>query len=414
MTRIVADDAIPHVEAAFGAFGELRRLPGRAIRRSDLAHADVLLTRTVTRVDADLVEGTPVKLVASATAGVDHIDRSALQNLGITVVHAPGANAQAVVEYVLSAIVDAAAQRPSGWLRGRPIGIVGFGNIGGRLARLLRSLGLCVLTSDPPLRELVERGGVDAVRPAADAATARGEAFVSLPELVARAGIVTLHVPLVETGPWPTRHLVDEEVLGHLADDALLINTSRGEIVREDALRRWLARQGGRAVLDVWDHEPHVDPALVGERGLLRATPHIAGYTVEGKARATARIHVAVAEHLGVAPWFLAETITGSPLEGPPIADDARSDLAWLGALLRWAHDFDAIDAALRSLASADPVAVPYAFEAMRRSTPLRRELSHFLRPPLPHFGRRELPADLRDVLDSLCPSDRGRLPADG
>ena len=184
--RILADENIPRAEAAFGTLGAVRMRPGRAIGPADVRETDVLLVRSVTPVNADLLDGSAVRFVGSATIGTDHIDRDYLREQGIAFAHAPASNADSVADYVIAALIRLAIRQRTA-LRGKTIGIVGCGNIGSRLAERLSALGLRVLQNDPPR---------------AEEADAAGEAhdFVSLDTVLAEAGIITLHVPLTEEG----------------------------------------------------------------------------------------------------------------------------------------------------------------------------------------------------------------------
>jgi erythronate-4-phosphate dehydrogenase len=368
---IVADDAIAAVEEAFGDLGELRTLPGRAIDRAVLADADALLVRTVTRVDPALVAGTPVRFVGSATAGVDHVDRPGLHALGIEVAHAPGCNATAVAEVVLAALATLAARGVGSFPPSGPVGIVGFGAIGRRLAVRLRRLGTEVIACDPPLSQ--SRAAKDEIDHEL-AALVQREPFVPLPELLAASAVVTLHMPLVGTGPFPTRHLLDAAGLRHLSPGAIVINTSRGGVLDDDALLAWLSAGRGTAILDVWEEEPAPPKALVDRVAL--ATPHVAGYSLEGKLEATRRIHVALARALGRAPSF--DPAHHVPAAPPDLAADRPCTLA---SALATAIDVASEDAALRHAlaeAGADRTRRAVAFERLRREHPLRRELSAF------------------------------------
>ncbi len=343
---IVIDDAIAHIDAAFGSLGEVRRVRGAQLERSHLRDAEALVVRSVTRVDAALVDDTPLRFVGTATAGFDHVDRSALRARDITFAHAPGCNARAVVEYVLTAALGFAR------LQG-PVGIVGYGQIGRRLTTVLRRLDYDVLVCDPPL---AERGDLT-------------ESFVDLDTMLERCRTLSMHVPRVEHGPHSTRHLLDAPRLQRLQPGALVLNTSRGNVVDNAALLRWLEDGRGTAVLDVWEDEPQLRTPLLGLEGLRLATPHIAGYTVEGKARGTAMIHRALSNHLGRAPSFSESAVPTSPAAPLPEAPP--------GATLRAAHPLDATDRATRGLADVDPPLRGAAFETLRRQYPLRRELSH-------------------------------------
>ena len=275
---IVADRNMATLENTFGRHGALRLADGRALRRETLEDADVLLVRSVTRVDAALLEGTPVRFVGTATIGTDHLDLRWLEAHGIAWASAPGCNADAAAQYTLGMILLA-------WHRlGRAradlgVGIVGHGNVGSRLAALCEALGVPTVSNDPPLAE-AGLGGL-----------------VILDEALA-CPVVSLHVPLTRSGPWPTAHLVDGDVIERMAPGALLVNAARGDVVDGDALTAALAAGRIHAALDVWPGEPRIDSALL--HATTVATPHVAGYSTEGKRRGTTMVYDAFCRWLGV------------------------------------------------------------------------------------------------------------------
>ncbi|MCA9708687.1 MAG: 4-phosphoerythronate dehydrogenase [Myxococcales bacterium] len=372
--RIVVDDAVAWHAEAFGPLGQLRAVPGARIDRATLAHADALVVRSVTRVDAALLAGTPVRFVGSATAGEDHIDRAALERLGITVARAPGCNAQAVAEYVVSVLAHARHFR-MGDAPG-PIGIVGLGHVGRRTARALRTLGYQVLACDPPLAERRRRGEPIEDPDPALANLARFERLVSLDELLESAFVVSLHVPLCHEGPHPTAHLLDAERVRRLRPGQLLINTCRGGVVDDAALERWI-HAGGRAILDVWEREPTPRPDLLGPRGVRLGTPHVAGYSLEGKVAATRQVHEALCRFAGQEPRFDGRNVLGPAgatllrSDDPAAAHDWRP---WIEAAVPLGPD----DRALRDAMQRPPSERGRAFEALRRGYRLRRELASF------------------------------------
>lgn len=350
--RVVADENMPLVAECLAGH-DVRRLPGRSLRREDLRDADALLVRSVTRVDAALLADTPVRFVGTATIGTDHLDLPALAGLGIRIAAAPGCNARAVGEYVATVLASLAAEQGRD-LAGRTLGVVGLGNTGRQVLALARILGLRVLGCDPH----VTLPDVEAV---------------TLPELLERADIVSLHVPLLRGGTHPTWHLLDAAALARLSDTAVLINACRGEVVDGAALAAALAaRPGLTAVLDVWEGEPRVDAGLLAR--VRYGSPHVAGYSQEGKWRGTAMVCAALCAQFGLAPPPPLESLlTAMPAPAPllPAAGDDRQRLA---ALLQQACPLPRDDAALRaSLAAADPAA---AFDALRRHYPPRREFT--------------------------------------
>jgi erythronate-4-phosphate dehydrogenase len=277
--RIVADENVPLLLPFFDSVGSIVSMPGRQIRREHLLDADILLVRSVTQVDESLLEGTSVCYVATATIGSDHLDLAYLKDRNIAFSSAPGCNAQAVVEYVLSAL-SVLTEQKGFRLDEISVGIVGRGEIGGRLEKTLRALGAVVKCNDPP-RE------------------AAGEVDLFPLEQVLECDVVTLHVPFVSSGSYPTESLLDEDRLNRLEGHQILINTSRGRVIDEAALKRRLAvKDGFTAILDVWNAEPAIDAELAGLCHF--ATPHIAGYSLDGRAAATEIIYQKVSQHFGL------------------------------------------------------------------------------------------------------------------
>ena len=370
--KLVVDDAIPWATEAFGGFGEVRLVKGRAIDRDAVQDADALLVRTVTRIDEALLAGSSVRFVGTATAGIDHVDVAWLRAQGIAFASASGCNATAVAEYVLTIVHVHALERDPEALRG-PIGVVGLGEVGRRVTARLRSLGCEVLACDPPLARRRAHGLAD---DETLVELARSAPLLELDELVQRARVLTLHVPLVANGDDATLGMIDARRLAALPRGALVVNTARGGVVDESALRGWLERARGRAVLDVWQHEPRFDPALVVHPGVRLATPHIAGYSLEGKLRGTRMIHDALAKHLGVAPSWRGDDVLGAI--APIVAPIEGSALGLRTKVLRRCDPIERDRAPLRALALADASAHAEGFERLRREYELRRELSHF------------------------------------
>ncbi len=262
MTRIklLADENIPDLDFLCQEWCDIARIAGRQINSDDLKNVDLLLVRSVTQVDQQLLAGTRVKFVGTATIGVDHVDTSYLQRKGIGFAHAPGCNANAVVDYVMSAILDQFTDAQLGKVT---IGIVGHGNVGSRLSSCLRQFGISYRVYDPFLGD-------------------QPEGSVEDPDAVLSCDVVTFHVPELRTGPYRTFHLLDSETLKNLNPAALLINTSRGSVIDNNALHRLLvAGSDLSVVLDVWENEPNINVRLVNE--VMLSTPHVAGYSEQGK-----------------------------------------------------------------------------------------------------------------------------------
>ena len=279
--QIVADDKIPFLKGVFEPYAEVHYLPGGAIRQEDLRNADALITRTRTRCNRELLAGTPVRFIATATIGFDHIDAAAMKELEIDWTNAPGCNARSVAGYLAAALTG--FQRP---LRGLTLGVVGVGNVGRRIVETGEALGMRVLRNDPPRAEREGSAG-----------------FSELAQLLEESDFITLHVPLERGGAHPTFHLADEVFLNAMKPGAVLLNTSRGEVADNPALKRALLAGTLRAaVLDVWENEPEIDRELLAQ--VFRGTPHIAGYSADGKANGTAMAVQAVARKFGIEPLY--------------------------------------------------------------------------------------------------------------
>jgi erythronate-4-phosphate dehydrogenase len=335
--RIVADANIPYLHEAFSALGEVVTLPARQLSRETVKEADLLLVRSTVRVDEQLLAGSRVRFVATATIGIDHLDIAWLDGAGIRWASAPGSNADSVVQWFASAMqrVPDVAQRQ--------LGIVGVGNVGSRIERLFRALDVKPpLLCDPPR---ARREGA--------------AAFVALDEILDRCDLVTLHVPLTRSGDDATFHLVDAR---KLRKDAVLVNACRGEVLDSGSA----LAVDNTLLLDVFEGEPAPDARLVARAAV--ATPHIAGHSLDGKANGTKMIYDAACAFAGVAPtWSPRASLPPPP--GPIVID--RRDDGVLAALHAVAAGYDVAtdDAAMRAFADGA------AFRAYRENYPVRREL---------------------------------------
>ena len=352
---IVADENIPLIEAFFASFGEIRRLPGRQITRADVHDADVLLVRSVTRVDRELLEGSAVRFVGTCTIGTDHLALDYFEQAGIQWSSAPGCNARGVVDYVLGSLLTLADIEGAD-LAQRTYGVIGAGEVGGRLVRVLRDLGWNVRVCDP-LRQAAEGGD-----------------YVSLEQIIEQCDVISLHTPLSKNGEFATWHLLDEARLNRLKPGTWLINASRGPVVDNAALRKVLnAREDLQAVLDVWEGEPRVDAQLADL--CVLATPHIAGYSLDGKQRGTAQIYEALCDFLGQAPQVqLADLLPAPWLARVELS--ANSDQAWaLAMLCRGVYDPRRDDADFRRTLTGSVDQQKLAFDGLRKHYPVRREI---------------------------------------
>lgn len=277
--KIVADKAIPFLEGVFDPYADMTYLPGDKIGPEDVRDADVLMVRTRTKCNADLLEGSKVKFIATATIGTDHIDFPYCDSKGIVVRNAPGCNAGGVMEYVFSALYGLAS-RKSISLQGDTIGIIGVGHVGSLIERMGGALGFKILKCDPPRAEAEGSFG-----------------FCDLEYLLQNSQIVTLHVPLDET----TRGMANSEFFSLMQPGAFFINAARGEVVCDDALKAAIPKLGP-VIIDTWNHEPDIDIDLMDKVAI--ATPHIAGYSYQGKQNGTAAAVRAVAHYFGITELY--------------------------------------------------------------------------------------------------------------
>ncbi|GAA0687326.1 4-phosphoerythronate dehydrogenase PdxB [Marinobacterium maritimum] len=347
---IVADENIPALAPLFQRFGTLRTCAGRSMRAEDLKDADVVLVRSVTRVNQALLAGTPVRFVGTATIGTDHIDQDWLRQQGIGFSSAPGCNADSVVEYVLSSLLQLAFEQRFNLLD-KVVGIVGVGNVGGRLQQRLQALGIRVCLCDPP-RQAVEGGD-----------------FLSLDQMLVEVDILALHTPLIQSGEWPTYHLLNAENLPRLKQNAILLNAGRGPVIDNTALLEVsLARPDLTLVMDVWEHEPAVC-ARLAERCAI-ATPHIAGYSLDGKIRGTWMLYRALCEQLGLP----VETELKDVLPASSVRSLTLTDAEDLLTPARLVYDPYRDDRAFRKIVHLPEAEQRQAFDRLRREYPERRE----------------------------------------
>ncbi|MBD9416662.1 4-phosphoerythronate dehydrogenase PdxB [Pseudomonas sp. PDM16] len=349
--QIVADENIPLLDEFFATFGPISRYPGRAIDRAALGDAEVLLVRSVTRVDRALLEGSQVRFVGTCTIGTDHLDLDYFAEAGIAWSSAPGCNARGVVDYVLGCLL-AMAETTGKPLSERRYGVVGAGQVGSRLVAVLRGLGWQVSVCDPP-RQAAEGGD-----------------FVDLATILRECDVISLHTPL-DAG---TRHLLSAEQLCALKPGAWLINASRGPVVDNAALKAHL--QGGadlRVALDVWEGEPVADPELAALCQI--ATPHIAGYSLDGKLRGTAQIYQAYCKAVGVEEQVqLSDLLPPAWLGAMTLHAEASREWT-LASLCRAVYDPRRDDADFRRSLIGDAVQRKAAFDALRKHYPYRREI---------------------------------------
>ena len=314
--KIVVDDKIPYIrETICQLADEVVFLSGAAITADDVRDADVLVVRTRTRCNQQLLEGSKVQLVVTATIGYDHIDTEWLESAGIRWTNCPGCNSGSVAQYVESTLL-LLEQKKGLSLRQSTIGIVGCGHVGSKVKAVAERLGMRVLVCDPPL---------------ASTPSPLTSHFVSLDEIERNSDIITFHVPLTKEGDYATWHLANDDFFQRLSRVPYIINTSRGEVVDNKALL--LAIEEGRvrdAIIDVWENEPHPDATLLDK--VFIGTPHIAGYSADGKTNADNMVIDAICQQFGlshpgiIAPPALPKDFhyTGNPLELYNPMDDSQ------------------------------------------------------------------------------------------
>lgn len=350
--HIIADENIPCVQSAFATLGQVRTVAGRHLTAADLAEAEILLVRSVTPVNEKLLAKSTVRFVGTATIGYDHIDLGYLQRRGIGFASAPGSNATAAAEYVISVLF---ALYPEGAFINKTVGIIGCGNVGSRVLHKLQALGVSCAVYDPPLAEKIACSDYNNL------------------DAILSADIITLHVPLEKTGRYPTYQLVNADFLDQLSAQAMLINTARGDVIDEVALLNTLAKHPYRqAILDVWHGEPAINRALLQHIAL--GTPHIAGYSSDGKVQGTAMLYAAVCDYFGYTPtWQPAHCLAPPPLTSLTFSETVEDNYALCIAVMA-CYDVRRDDHRLRLITQADHPAI--FFDNLRKHYPLRREFN--------------------------------------
>ena len=349
--KILVDENMPYARELFSRLGEVKAVPGRPIPVAELAGADALMVRSVTKVNESLLANQSIKFVGTATAGTDHVDQAWLAQADIGFSAAPGCNAIAVVEYVFSSLLYL-AERDGFTLTDRTVGIVGVGNVGGRLQKRLEALGVRTLLCDPPRADQGEEGD-----------------FRTLDELVKEADILTFHTPLFKEGTYKTLHLADEALISRLKPGSILINACRGPVVDNAALLKCLdAGQALSVVLDVWEPEPDLNLALLDKVDI--GTSHIAGYTLEGKARGTTQVFEAYSQFIGHPQQVALDSLLPAPEFGR-ITLHGMLDQPTLKRLVHLVYDVRRDDAPLRKVAG-----IPGEFDKLRKNYLERREWS--------------------------------------
>ena len=351
--KVICDSDIPFLKGALEPHCEVVYARGSEISRDMVKDADALVIRTRTKCDANLLEGSKVRFIATATIGYDHIDTAWCESHGIRWTNAPGCNSWSVQQYIGSLLVTMARQFGFSF-REKTLGVVGVGNVGSKVARLAALLGFRVLLCDPP-RARREGSG----------------SFVSIDDIISRSDIITLHVPLIRDGEDATFHMFDSSRLASMNRNQILINSSRGEVVDGAALKNALSRKNILAAsLDVWENEPQIDPELLSL--LFTGTPHIAGYSIDGKATGTTMSVQALGKFfdLPCKDWEVTEVPPSLQPTEFSIDVTGKTPQEVLADAILHTYDIKNDDAALRTDVAS--------FEKQRSHYPVRREFPAF------------------------------------
>jgi erythronate-4-phosphate dehydrogenase len=354
--NIVCAETVLLGREAFAHAGETVVLPDREITREDLLDADALIVRSKTKITTDLLEGTAVKFVGTATAGTDHIDKAGLESKGIYWCAAPGCNANSVSEYLVAALL-VLGRRHGFDLEGKTIGVIGCGNVGSRVVKKCHALGMNVLRNDPPL-----------------AAVSEDPDFLPLEHVLAESDIVTLHVPLVKHKPWPTERMADYLFFEQLKPGAIFINAARGSVCDYDALLA--AKAGGavaQAIIDVWSPEPAFRTDVLKLADL--ASPHIAGHSYEGKLNGTIACYNELCNFFEIPKTWEVESTLPTP-EVPEIELDCtgRDDEELLHEIIRKVYAIETDDSLIREAAAHCEIDRARNFDTLRKNYRIRRE----------------------------------------
>ena len=351
--KIVCDNKIPFLKGALEPYADVVYLPGKDTTAEVLKDADAVITRTRTRCNETTLKGSSVKMIATATIGFDHIDTEWCEQNGIEWTNAPGCNSWSVRQYMASLLVQILKHYNLD-RHNCTLGVIGVGNVGSKVAEIASILGLKVLLNDPPRARKEGNAG-----------------FVSLDEIIEKSDIITCHVPLQRSGEDATYHLFDEEQIARLKPHQMIINTSRGEVVDNKALKKALQNKSIKAAsLDVWENEPDIDTELM--ELLFTATPHIAGYSLDGKANGTWMSVQAIGKkfNLPCKDWKVTEVpLPAQPVEFSIDLKDKNIDNVLDEAIL-YTYDIFTDDRRFREN--------PLDFELQRADYPIRREFPAF------------------------------------
>ncbi len=355
MMKVVVDNKISFLKGVLEPFGQVEYYPGKDISPEKVKDADALIVRTRTKCNAGLLDGSAVKFIATATIGFDHIDTEYCKLKGIKWVNAPGCNSGSVMQYIAAALVHLSNKYNFSFSE-KTLGIVGVGNVGSKVARMASVLGMKVLLNDPPRERKEGKGN-----------------FVSIDEIQEKADIITFHVPLNKNGIDKTYYLFNEGFLEKVKKGTIIINSSRGEVVSGDVLKKGLiSKKLQAAVIDVWENEPEIDPDLLHLIDI--GTPHIAGYSVDGKANGTAMSVQALSRffNLKMDGW-IPENIPSAPEATFEIDCNGVGSEEIIKRIVLKTYNIINDDLTLRNS--------PDTFEEQRGNYPIRREFhAHYPR----------------------------------
>jgi len=352
--KIVAAKNMPFAAEAFGTLGDVTLVDGRTITADDVRDADLLVTRSTTPITPELLGGSQVGFYGTATIGTDHIDIPYLEEHGIQWCSAAGCNANSVSEYLTAALL-CVAQKHDITLAGKTMGVIGVGNVGTRVAEKAAALDMTVLPNDPPRKR------------------EEGMPSTPLPDLLAQADIVTLHTPLTRTGQDATYHLANDAFFAQLKPGCIFVNAARGPVVDTDALLRAMDRGiVAHAIIDTWEGEPGFRTDLMERAAIV--SPHIAGYSYEGKYMGTVMVYREACRFLDEPPEWTPDALLPPPDVPNLVADPKRPPEAALWELVHAVYDIEADDARMRAVPPGGEAERRAHFDALRKSYPIRRE----------------------------------------
>jgi erythronate-4-phosphate dehydrogenase len=353
--KITIDENIANAEEVFSGLGITGLLPGREITNETLKNSDALIVRSITNVNEELLRGTKVKFVGTATIGSDHIDTGYLFKNNIAFADAKGCNAEAVKEYVFAALTEAANKKNLKF-KDLSLGIIGAGNIGSRVVKCAEVLGIRTILNDPPLQRKT------------------GDKIYKDLDTALQADVITLHVPLNKEGTDKTFHLFDYERLNRLKENSVLINSSRGSVIHNEALEKIINKKNLTVILDVWENEPEINSSLLEK--VFIGTPHIAGYSYEGKINGTMMIYSALCRFLNKEEDYFVKM---PQVENPLIElNNFESIEAGLKEIFRKIYDIRKDDSSLRKIITDLQDDRKKYFDRLRRDYPLRREFINY------------------------------------